>query len=149
MSKTFLFKMLLAGVFLVAAVLWLLSLVMEETFGFFNLSWAVFIISGTWSIAFILNGLFSKTVGTFKKLYIMMGAGLAVIALFAVINIFVIEDAYIVPIICIIVAAAFLLSIIAVGGKKWDQGDNKNVGYKNYHQRKAAEEKQKKRNEDN
>ena len=34
-----------------------------------------------------------------------------------------------------------MLSVIAVGGNRWDSGDNKQVGYKNYFQRKKAEEK--------
>ena len=45
------------------------------------------------------------------------------------------------PIIAIVVTVALLLGFVAVGGKKWDQGDNQNVGYKNYYQRKAEEEK--------
>jgi hypothetical protein len=41
----------------------------------------------------------------------------------------------------VLVAAGIVLGIIGTGGKKWDTADNQKVGYKNYHQRKAEEEK--------
>ena len=54
----------------------------------------------------------------------------------------------VIPIIAVVVTVALLLGFVAVGGKKWDQGDNQNVGYKNYYQRKAEEEKLAEKNKD-
>lgn len=41
MSKNFLFKFVLGLVVVVAAVLWLLSMLVEDTFGWFSLGWAI------------------------------------------------------------------------------------------------------------
>ena len=147
MSKSFMFKLLLGLSVLAAAVLWLLSIVMPETFGAGVLNvgaWAILIVSGGWAVAFILLGLFGKNVGTFKKMQIYFGAALAFVAIIMLIKIFAWPDNIILPIIAVVAVAGLLLGMIAVGGKKWDQGDNQNVGYKNYRQRKADEEKKNK-----
>ncbi len=140
MSKKFLFGFVLGLIFVVAAVLWLLSIVAEDTFGWFTLGWAVTLIAGGFGIAFILRGLFSKTAGPIKKFYIYFGAGMLVMAVLALVGELSMPGKIVLPIIAIILTAALLLGFIAVGGKKWDQGDNQNVGYKNYYQRKAEEE---------
>lgn len=142
MSKNFVFKFVLALVAVAAAVLWLLSVLMEETFGWFSLGWAITIVAGVFGIMFVLRGLFSKSAGPLKKLYIYFGAALIAVAGFALIGeLAVKKDNLVMPIIAVVVTAALLLGFLAVGGKKWDQGDNQNVGYKNYYQRKAEEEK--------
>ena len=38
---------------------------------------------------------------------------------------------------------------LITGGKKWDEGDNHKVGYKNYYQRKAEEERQTEKDKEN
>ena len=48
----------------------------------------------------------------------------------------------VIPIIALVAAVGLLLTILFTGGKKWDEGDNQKVGYKNYYERKAEEEKQ-------
>ena len=142
MSKNFVFKFVLALVAVAAAVLWLLSVLMEETFGWFSLGWAITIVAGVFGIMFVLRGLFSKSAGPLKNLYIYFGAALIAVAVFALIGeLAVKKDNLVMPIIAVVVTAALLLGFLAVGGKKWDQGDNQNVGYKNYYQRKAEEEK--------
>lgn len=114
-----------------AAVLWLLSVLMEETFGWFSLGWAITIVAGVFGIMFVLRGLFSKSAGPLKKLYIYFGAALIAVAVFALIGeLAVKKDNLVMPIIAVVVTAALLLGFLAVGGKKWDQGDNQNVGYK-------------------
>lgn len=141
MSKNFLFKFVLGLVVVVAAVLWLLSMLVEDTFGWFSLGWAITMIAGVFGVMFILRGLFSSTAGPIKKLYIYFGAGLLIAALFALIGEIALPGKLVMPIIAIVVTVALLLGFVAVGGKKRDQGDNQNVGYKNYYQRKAEEEK--------
>lgn len=148
MSKNMFFKLFLGLSILAAAVVWLITVVSPDTFGDINVaSWAVLIVSACWGVAFIINGLAKNDVGIFKKFDVLLGAGFLVIALFMVVNIFAIDDAVVLPIIAIIVAAAMILCMLAVGGKKWDQGDNQNAGYKNYRQRKAEEEERKKKGE--
>lgn len=147
MSKNVLFKVLLAAAAVCVSVLWLLSLMMKETFGFFNLNWAIAIFSGICGIAYILKGIIEKKSGVLKKVNIFFGAGLLIICLISISGAIMLPKNYILPIIAIILTAALLIGIFAVGGKSWNQGDNQNVGYKNYYQRKAEEEK-KNRKED-
>ena len=52
----------------------------------------------------------------------------------------IIDDKLVLPIIAIIITVGILLCILAVGGKKWDQGDNEVAGYKDYRTRKKEEE---------
>lgn len=140
MSKSFFSKFLVALVFVAAAVLYLLQVL--EVITFFNLSWAVMMISGSLGALFILGGLFGKNLGIIKKTRIILGSALLIVCLFSMVTAILIPEKIVFPIILIIVTGAILFSVVAVGGKKWDQGDNQNVGYKNYHQRKAEQEKE-------
>jgi len=141
MSKNFLFKLLVGLVILAAPVLWLLSLVLPDTFGWFNASYAVAMASFGVGILLILRGTFKKDNVIFKKANIYLGIGLLVVTLFSIASAIALPDNWIIPIICVLVAAGFVLGILATGGKKWDTADNQKVGYKNYHQRKAEEAK--------
>ena len=145
-SKNILTKLLLSFVILAAAVLWLLSILeaTKDTFGWFSLAWAVVMITGVSGVVLIVSGIFNKNIVTLKKMRIFFGAGLLIAALFALSWAIFMPGEIILPIIAIVFAAAVFVAIIATGGKKWDQGDNKNIGYKNYHQRKAEEEKKNK-----
>lgn len=140
MSKSFFSKFLVALVFVAAAVLYLLQVL--EVITFFNLSWAVMMVSGSLGALFILGGLFGKNLGIIKKTRIILGSALLIVCLFSMVTAILIPEKIVFPIILIIVTGAILLSVVAVGGKKWDQGDNQNVGYKNYHQRKSEQEKE-------
>lgn len=149
MSKSFLAKFLIALSIVAVAVFWLLSFFVEA-FKPFNASWAIAIVSGMIGIVFVCVGMFSKKTGIQKKLYIFGGAGLILICVLCLINIFAISNEIVLPVIAVVVAVAIALSVLVVGGKKWDQGDNQNAGYKNYYQRKAEQEKlDKKENKDN
>jgi len=141
MSKNFLFKILCGIVIVSGPVLWLLSLVLPDTFGWFNASYAVAIVSFGLGLLLILKGVFKKDNVLFKKANIYLGVGLFVITLLSIASAIAIPENWIVPIICVLVGAGFLIGILATGGKKWDTADNQKVGYKNYHQRKAEEEK--------
>ena len=144
MSRNVLYKLLGALVVLVAAVLWLLGVVMPDTFGFFSLAWAGVLLCGGWGVIMLVQGLTQKNIGTIKKLKIWFGAGLLIAGFACLISAIAIPSSIVLPIIAIILAFALLLTIFATGGKKWDEGDNQQVGYKNYHQRKAEEEKNEK-----
>lgn len=148
MSKKLLFKVAVGLVFLAAAVVWLLSVLMPDRFANWNLSWVIAAVCGALGVLFIMKGLFGKTVNIAKKFNILVGAALFVAAVLALVGTF-IESNLVLPIIAVIVAVAALLCVLAVGGKKWDEGDNKKVGYKNYYQRKEEEEKERRKNEEN
>ncbi len=137
----------MALAWLAAAVLWLLSVIKPDKFGFFNLNWAIVIVCGTGGVALLLRGLFARKVGTLKKSDVFLGAALLVIALVSVIFALSLPKSYIWPIIAVVVAAAGVVSVLSVGGKKWDEGDNHKAGYKDYRTRKAEEEAQKKEEE--
>ena len=146
MGNKFLFKFLLAGALVAAAVLWILQVsgVIEWFSGWI----AIAIVSGVAGVALIFKGIFTKTYAlTLKKLDIFLGAGFLVITLLMIVNIFAIKDELVVPIIALIGAAALLLGIFVTGGKSSDTGDNQKAGYKNYYERKAEEEKKKKDND--
>lgn len=61
MSRKFFVKFLVVLAFLAAAVLWLLSVLVPDTFGFFNLNWAVALFAGVGGLAFLFNGLRKRT----------------------------------------------------------------------------------------
>lgn len=143
MNKNFLFYVLLCLAFVAAAVLWLLKVLLPDTFGFFSFSWAVVILAGVGGVGFLLKGLFEKNVGLLKKLQVFFGAGLILLAVVSLIFALALPKNIIWPVVAVIASMALLLSIFAVGGKKWDQGDNKKAGYKDYYARKKEEEKQK------
>lgn len=85
MSKQFFTKLLMSLAWLAAAVLWLLTELKPDTFGFFNLNWAIVVICGTGGLAFMLRGLVAKKTGVLKKSDIFLGALLLVIAAVSVI----------------------------------------------------------------
>ena len=142
MSKNFFFKFGFMLVFVAVALLWVLSVAMPEEFGAFTGQWAIVIACGLIGIFYVFRA-FAKNLNAYKKFYLLVGFVLIAIAVVMLINIFSIKNDLIVPIIALLGAIALLLSVVVTGGKKWDQGDNKNMGYKNYFQRKAEEEKNK------
>ncbi len=144
MSRNMLYKLLGALIVLVAAVLWLLSVVVPESFGFFNLAWAGVIICGGLGLIMLLQGSFQQNVSTIKKLKIWFGVALLICAIACLVSAIAIPSSIVLPIIAIVVAFGLVITIFATGGAKWDEGDNHKVGYKNYHERKAEEEKQNK-----
>ena len=144
MSKNLLFKVLVTLCFVAAAVLWILS---AADIIAINMSWAIAVFAFVLGALFIGKGLFSRNVGTFKKLNILFGAVFVVAGVLALVGTF-IEESLVLPIIALIVTLAVLLCILATGGRKWDQGDNDNAGYKNYWQRKKEKEEQEKNRDD-
>ncbi len=141
MGRNLWYKVLGALIILVAVVLWLLSIVVPETFGFFSLAWAGVVLCGGLGLVMLLNGCFQKNISTIKKLKIWFGIALIVCAFLCLISELAIQGSLVIPIIAIIITVGLLITIIATGGAKWDEGDNHKSGYKNYHERKAEEEK--------
>ena len=142
MSRNLIYKIFGALVVVAAAVLWILSLTVPETFGFFSLAWAGVLLCGGIGVIFLLNGIFQKNITTIKKLKIWFGVALLVCAVLCLVSAITIPENLVIPIIAVIVAVGFMITILATAGKKWDEGDNHKVGYKNYFERKKEEEKQ-------
>ncbi len=143
MSKKFLFGLIVCLLIVAIAVLWLLSALGVEEMKWFTLGWAATIAAGVLGVAFVGRGLFGKTAGPLKKLWIFFGAAFLVVAVITLACEIAMPSKIVMPVIAIVLAVALLLGFIAVGGKKWDAGDNQKVGYKNYYQRKAEEERKK------
>lgn len=148
MSKRFLFGLIVCLLIVAVAVLWLLSALKVEGMEWFTLGWAVTIAAGILGVAFILRGLFGKMAGPLKKMWIFFGSLFLVVAVITLACEIAMPAEIIAPIIAIVLAVGLLIGFVAVGGKKWDEGDNQKVGYKNYYQRKAEEEARKKEEND-
>ncbi len=141
MGRNLVYKVLGALVILAAAVLWILSLTVPETFGFFSLAWAGVVLCGGLGLLMLIQGCLQKNVSTIKKLKIWFGIALLICAVLCLISELAIPGNLIIPIIAVIVAFGLLITILATGGAKWDEGDNHKAGYKNYFERKKEEEK--------
>ncbi len=137
MSKNFLHRFLLSTVAVLVAVFWILSITVPDTFGFFSLTWAIAIFAGLAGILYVIKGLLSSNIVTLKKLDVIIGCVLIAISIVSIIYATGNNKDLVLPIILLVVTVCLMLSTVVAGGKKWDQGDNENVGYKNYHERKA------------
>lgn len=141
MGRNLVYKVLGALVILAAAILWILSLTVPETFGFFSLAWAGVVLCGGLGLLMLIQGCLQKNVSTIKKLKIWFGIALLICAVLCLISELAIPGNLIIPIIAVMVAFGLLITILATGGAKWDEGDNHKAGYKNYFERKKEEEK--------
>ena len=149
MSKKLFVRLLVALSFLAAAVFYLLSVLVPETFGGFNLAWAGVIFAGVSGLALLFSAIGTKNSTQLKKMQIFLSAGLLVVAALCLVFALALPENLWLPIVLVVLAVMLVLSVLITGGKKWDEGDNHKVGYKNYYQRKAEEEKDKKDGDDN
>ena len=149
MDKRFFSRILIVLGVVAVLVLWLLKELPATAgmFGWYSLSWAATIFAGVVGAKFILDGVFMGSKGVIsRKFTILLGAVCLIFAFICLTAAIVIPENIVMPIIAIIVAVAIFLGILVTGARKWDGGDNQRVGYKNYHQRKAEEEKAEKKN---
>lgn len=144
MSKKLFVRLLVALSFLAAAVFFFLSVLEIEPFTEFSASWAGVIFAGVSGLALLFGAIGTKNSTQLKKMQIFLSAGLLVVALVCLIFALALPEDWILPLIFILLGVMLVLSALITGGKKWDEGDNHKVGYKNYYQRKAEEEKNKK-----
>ncbi len=143
MSKKLFVRLLVALSFLIAAVLFLLSVLDVEPFTDFSASWAGVIFAGISGLALLFSAIGTKNSVQLKKLQIALSAALLAVAALCLIFALALPENLILPIILVVLAAMLVLGVLITGGKKWDEGDNHKAGYKNYYQRKAEEEKNK------
>lgn len=148
MSKKLLPRLIVALSFLTAAVFYLLSELIPEKFGGFNLAWAGVIFAGASGLALLISSLLTKNSVTLKKGKIFLSGGLLIVAALCLVSALALPNNLVLPIILVIAAAVLVVSVLFTGGKKWDEGDNQKAGYKNYYQRKEEEEKQKDRDDE-
>ena len=142
MNKKFLFGLIVCVMIVAVAVLWLLSALGIEAMQWFTLGWAVTIAAGVLGIGFVGRGVFGKSAVPVKKLWIFFGAAFLVVAVITLACEIAMPSEIVMPIIAVVLSVALLIGFLAVGGKKWDTGDNQKAGYKSYRERKAEEEKQ-------
>lgn len=148
MDKRFFSRILIVLGIVAVLVLWLLKELpaTADMFAWYSVAWGATIFAGVVGVKFLLDGIFMGSKGVIsRKLLILLGAGCLVIALLCLTSAIFISKNIIMPIIAIIIAGAVFLGIVVTGARKWDGGDNQRVGYKNYHQRKAEEEKAEKK----
>ena len=149
MSKKLFVRLLVALSFLAAAVFFFLSVLEIEPFTEFSASWAGVIFAGVSGLALLFGAIGTKNSTQLKKMQIFLSAGLLVVALVCLVFALALPEDWIRPLIFILLGVMLVLSVLITGGKKWDEGDNHKVGYKNYYQRKAEEEKNKKDEDEN
>ena len=137
MSKKLFVRLLVALSFLAAAVFFFLSVLEIEPFTEFSASWAGVIFAGVSGLALLFGAIGTKNSTQLKKMQIFLSAGLLVVALVCLIFALALPEDWILPLIFILLGVMLVLSVLITGGKKWDEGDNHKVGYKNYYQRKA------------
>jgi len=149
MDKRFFSRILIVLGVVAVLVLWLLKELPATAgmFDWYSFAWAATIFAGVVGAKFVLDGVFMGSKGVIsRKFTILLGAVCLIFAFICLTSAIVIPENIVMPIIAIIVAAAIFLGILVTGARKWDGGDNQRVGYKNYHQRKAEEEKAEKKN---
>ena len=153
MDKRILSRIFMPLVLLVLAGLWLAQVLVAKyapdnnILAWYSLPWAATIFLAALGTKFLLDGIFMSSNGVIaRRLTIIAGAVVLGMALICLTSAIAIPDNLIAPILAIIIAAALFIAILVTGGRKWDAGDNQRVGYKNYYQRKAEEEKADKKN---
>ena len=139
MGRNFFYKLAGAFLIIIAVLFWILSITLPESFGDFSLAWAGVIICFGIGILFLINGCVQQNITTIKKLKIWFGVGLLIAGLLCLVSAIAIPENLVIPIIALVVACGFMVTILATGGQKWDEGDNHKKGYKNYFERKKEE----------
>ena len=148
MDKRILARIFLPFVLVVLAGLWGAQVILanyypdQTVLNWYSLSWATTIFLAAAGLKYVLAGIFMTSKGVIaRRMTIIAGAVMLVLALICLTSAIAIPNNIIAPIIAIIIALAVFVGILVTGGRKWDGGDNQKVGYKNYYQRKAEEEK--------
>lgn len=150
MDKRFFSRVLIILGVIAVLVLWLLKELpaTASMFGWYSTAWAATIFSGVVGAKFLLDGIFMGSKGVIsRRLLIILGTVCLAFAFICLTFAIAIPENIVLPIIAIAVAGAIFLGLLVTGARKWDGADNQRVGYKNYHQRKAEEEKAEKKAE--
>ena len=156
MDKRILSRIFMPLVLLALAGLWLTQVLVAKylpdnnVLAWYSLPWAATIFLAALGTKFLLDGIFMSSNGVIaRRLTIIAGAVVLGLALICLTTAIAIPNNIVAPILAMIIAVALFVAILVTGGRKWDAGDNQRVGYKNYYQRKAEEEKAEKANKKN
>ncbi len=141
MQKRYGFGIVNLAILVFALILWVVD-VAAEIAGL-NFAWIAFIATAAWSVSFFARIFFEKQIELKKSWAILAGVFL-VTAAGCLIGALALKGKLVLPSICLAAAVAALFGSVALGGKKWDEGDNQKPEYKNYYERKAEAEAQKK-----
>ncbi len=139
MKKRHVFTVINLAALVLAAILWVVDVATPEAMPSFNFAWAAFVATSVWAASFTVRIFFEEQV-VLKKSWAILAGVFFVAAAGSIIGALALDGNLVLPIICLAVAAALLIGSVALGGKKWDEGDNQKPGYKNYYERKAEEE---------
>jgi len=127
MSRKLPFKLLLLGSALLAAIFWLLSLIVDSLGDADVGAWAILIIAAGWGIAFVALGILSRnSVNFVKKFQIMVGVACLMVAVVTGINIFLPawESTLWWPIVAIAIVAGLMIGVLATGGRSQFEAHN-------------------------
>ena len=149
MQRRMRIQIVTAAAVLLGGILWLLSAVAKESFGWFNFALFVVVVSFIWGLTLFVDALTSKAANSLKKAKVVLGIILMVLAGVCLYWGLALPTELVLPLVVIIIACGSFVVILATKGDKWDKGDNEVEGYKTYRERKAEEEKQKAEQEQN
>ena len=129
---------------LIAAVLYMLSVLdaTRENFSGFNLSFAVFLATVIPAIIFLARGCFEKSILQFRQLFVIIGVSFLIVSILALIGGIALPTSNIIPILAVVLALGIFTMVVAKGNRRWDTGHNQEPNYKNYNERKAEENSQ-------
>lgn len=155
MDKKILSRIFLPFVLVILVGLWGAKVILANYYpaqagmlAWYSLSWAATFFLAAAGLKYLLDGIFMRSKGVIaRRMTIIAGGVMLVLALICLTSAIALPRNIIAPIIAIIFAVAVFIGILVTGGRKWDGGDNQRVGYKNYYQRKAEEEKAEKANQ--
>lgn len=140
-NAKFVFKVINLSALVLGSLLWLLSVLIKDTFGWFNFAYAVTVICGIWAISFILQGAILKDRTVMRRSRVIIGVFFAVVSALSLVWAIKLPQEMILPIVCFVVSLALFAGMFIAPGKKWDVADNEKEGCKSY-QEKEEEKKE-------
>lgn len=139
MAKKLIFKALIVLIFLAALTLFILGELMPESFGVFDLTVSLIILSAGLGVVSLIKAVISKV-----NMYLIFAAILITgAAIFAALRYDVLpyENRWLYFPIGAGLLLVFLFIRYLFNIRKWDAGDNEKLGYKNFRVRQAEKEK--------
>ena len=134
-NAKFIFTAVNVFALVLGGLIWLLSALMPETFGWFNFASAVVMVCGIWGVSFVLQGWILNEETVMKRSRIIIGGVFVIISAVSLIWAISMPGNIVLPLVCFVVALVLFAGVFITGGKKWDVADNQKEGYKTYRER--------------
>jgi hypothetical protein len=134
-NAKFIFTAVNVFALVLGGLIWLLSALMPETFGWFNFASAVVMVCGIWGVSFVLQGWILNEETVMKRSRIIIGGIFVIISAVSLIWAISMPGNIVLPLVCFVVALVLFAGVFITGGKKWDAADNQKEGYKTYRER--------------